>query len=334
MEDAHSSEIPITPSLRLLLEDVIDYAGAFPPASLPLSEAIKNFARYRLSPEAWMLGRFVVQASRLSDLDALAGLFADEPPFRFSVLAGRGDEPSMFVDELTSDVGLVASFRQRHGRGVSIDALEMRIPEDLLTTDVVRVGRFLADVDAVLAAHDLRNADMFFEVALDQNHRQTTPIVAGALNSFNRNRTIEEHGSAGVKMRTGGTEADAFPSADSLAFGIAACRDAGIPFKATAGLHHPVRHFSQDLDVVMHGFLNLFVAAVLATAEHSKEADLVSVLMEDDGHTFVFTEDGIEWKGHRANIDVIRRTRRDYAASFGSCSFTEPIEDLHALGLL
>ena len=334
MADTHRSETILPTGLRVLLEDIIDYAGLFPPASLSLSEAIKNFAKYRTSREAWLLGRFVVPATSLTELDAHAALFGSDSPFRFSVLAGRGSDASTFIKQLESDLDTVAAFRSRHKEGVTIDAIEMRTPEVLLTTDVVSVSHFMTAVDDVLERHALQSADLFFEIPLDQNCRQTVPIIVGALHSFNRERTDEEHGRAGLKMRMGGTDAEAFPSVDSIAFGMAACRDAGVAFKATAGLHHPVRHFSDDVKTKMHGFLNVFVAAVLASAEDATETELASVLTEENARAFAFNDNGFEWSGYRAGIDAIARARRDLAVSFGSCSFAEPVEDLRSIDLL
>ncbi len=334
MAEAHRSAQTAATGLRVLLEDIIDYAGTFPPASLPLDEAIKNFARYRSSSESWMLGRFVVPASRLSELDAHAALFEEDPPFRFSVLVGRSDDAATFLSTVESDLERAAAFRRRHGDLVSVDAFEMRMPAAPLTTDVVTVGRFLTDVRNGVNRREFQNAGLFFEIPLDQNCRQTVPVVAGAVDSLKRYRTSDEQGVAGLKMRTGGTEPDAVPQADTVASVIAACRDAGIPFKATAGLHHPVRHYDEAVGAKMYGFFNVFVAAVLATSEHAEEADLVAVLLEEDAGAFSFSDDGVQWKGHQASIEVVARTRRDRAISFGSCSFAEPVEDLRTLGVL
>src|SRR5438067_11130110 len=56
-------------SLRALLEGVIDYAGLFPPAKLPLEQAVRNYARYHSEPESWMLARFVCPEKQLADLN-------------------------------------------------------------------------------------------------------------------------------------------------------------------------------------------------------------------------------------------------------------------------
>ena len=54
-------------SLRALLEEVIDYAGLFPPSQLSMQEAVVNYAAYRSGELGWMLGRFVVPTARLDE---------------------------------------------------------------------------------------------------------------------------------------------------------------------------------------------------------------------------------------------------------------------------
>src|SRR5439155_25579259 len=79
---------------------------------------------------------------------------------------------------------------------------------------------------------------------------------------------------AGVcaKVRAGATTVEGFPSTEALARFILSCSKAGVPFKATAGLHHAVRgEYRVDYGALsqcatMHGFLNLFVASALLDA--------------------------------------------------------------------
>src|SRR4051794_23711208 len=94
-------EPPMTDSLRALLSGAIDYAGLFPPAQLPLTQAYYNHVEYLWSPESWLLGRFVCPAARLPELAALGPLPAG---FRVTVLArGRTD--------LMEDVNALVAFR-------------------------------------------------------------------------------------------------------------------------------------------------------------------------------------------------------------------------------
>jgi hypothetical protein len=124
---------------------------------------------------------------------------------------------------------------------------------------------------------------------------------------------------AGAKIRCGGTT---LPSVEEVAAFIVACRDAGVPFKATAGLHHPIRSGDR------HGFLNLLAAAVFA------DADLEAILAEEDPSAFTLDADGFGVHGQRAGAETIRAARAELFVAYGSCSFDEPVDDLTALGML
>ena len=143
---------------------------------------------------------------------------------------------------------------------------------------------------------------------------------------------IKRHGQR-AKIRTGGITPDAFPAIGNVAEFLRACKAKGVAFKATAGLHHPLRclkplTYEPNAPVgTMHGFLNVFLAASLL--DHADE-----VLAESNARAFVFDDDGASWRGHRVSTDDIIAMRRDFATSFGSCSFEEPIGDLKELGWL
>lgn len=333
MTDLRESGIQSAPALRALLTDIIDYAGIFPPASLPLGEAVENFARYRRSSFSWMLGNFVVPGGCLPELTGHIDGLPPVPPFRLSVVLAKGNDSATFLDALESELQHVSVFAERHGDRVALEAFEMNLPRELLGTDVVTVGRFVARVTDLLERARLRRSDFFVEIPLDANCRQTATIAAGAVHAENR-RKSDDQGAGGLKMRTGGTQPSAIPEAAHIAEFIVACRDAGVPFKATAGLHHPVRHFDAEMGAATYGFLNVFVAAALAAVDHADESDLLPVLLEENVDAFSFSGDELRWRDRRLGIDDIERTRRDRAVSFGSCSFAEPVDDLAALGLI
>lgn len=242
------------PSLRALLDSLIDYAGLFPPASLPIDKAVANYARYREGPHAWALGRFVAPAAKLGDV-----------PIEFPVSA-------------------------------------LSTPDDLPDVDVVEVkAGNVAEVEKVAATRGDRA--VFVEI-----------------NDLALLDPIKRHGLF-AKLRTGGTSTDAFPSSQSVAAFIRACADKHVPFKATAGLHHPIR--SKD----MHGFLNVFLAAALP--QYAER-----ILADENTRAFAFDDGGIWWHDLRVTTNEIRRVRENVFLSFGSCSFEEPIDDLRELGWL
>jgi hypothetical protein len=138
----------------------------------------------------------------------------------------------------------------------------------------------------------------------------------------------------GLKLRCGGAEASAFPSPARVALAITACRGCDIPLKLTAGLHHPIRRQDTDIEVWMHGFLNVFVAGVLATARGLDGAEVREIIEDEYADNITFSADGLRWRNHTANLTEISLARRSAVTSFGSCSFDEPRDDLRALGLL
>ena len=138
---------------------------------------------------------------------------------------------------------------------------------------------------------------------------------------------VAERG-AGAKVRCGGATPDMFPSPAQLAAFVTGCRDRGLPFKATAGLHHPIR------DGIVHGFLNLLGAAVLAHAHGADEPALTEVLLEEDYNAFSLDDEAFAVRGQRFGAEDVAATRRELFTGYGSCSFSEPVDDLRALGML
>ncbi|MGI5286007.1 hypothetical protein ACQEVF_22100 [Nonomuraea polychroma] len=126
----------------------------------------------------------------------------------------------------------------------------------------------------------------------------------------------------GLKVRCGGLAADAFPPVEHLAMFIKFCVDNDVPFKATAGLHHAIRHFDPSLGVDRHGFLNL----ALAVCEAVEGRDPAPALRTTDvGHLVRLAQSVPE--------ETAKRARR-LLVSYGSCSTSTPVEDLRTLGLI
>ncbi|CAN5353030.1 hypothetical protein BH09PLA1_BH09PLA1_26150 [soil metagenome] len=293
----------MTASIRALLSELIDYAGLFPPAALELEPAIRNYAQYVRGEDRWMLGRFICPASKLSALAPFIDeLFPTGEPLRISAL-GRGGKTREEFDAATrADAEDIRKFAAANPDRADIDVFETRapagakIPLEMLT---------------------------FVEANLAGNWR----------NAIGASIESAELRQLGFKLRTGGVEAAAFPPAEQLAFAIAACRDARVPIKFTAGLHHPVRHLNSSVQARMHGFVNVFAASVLAYAHPLDEAKLIPILNDEEAASFRFDNDGLGYKDLRATVDQIESARR-HVISFGSCSFDEPRDDLRAVGWL
>jgi hypothetical protein len=295
-----------TAALRALLAQLIDYAGLFPPASLAMPEAAAQYAEYRRSPDAWALGRIVVPVARLDDLSVVAAQFitpADES-WRVSALVGEDAE---------SDANAIGRWNVAQRGRLIADTVEVRA----------------SDVESVAAVAEAlgRSMTVYVEIPVAED--------PGAL--------VDAIADVGVraKIRTGGLTSAAFPTPSQVARFIVRCAERGVPFKATAGLHHPLRgeyrlSYAPDAERgTMFGFLNAFLAASFARARSPlREADLAELLVERERDAVVFGNDGVSWRGHDLSTQDLLEARATFAVAFGSCSFREPIDDLLQFGLL
>jgi hypothetical protein len=296
----------------ILLRDLIDYAGLFPPASLSMKQALVNYDAYSRSEWSWILGRFVVPVSRLDEFEgARVGLPAPNSKLliaglRLSVLLGS---------DFVADVERINEFSDRV-------TTEGSTPTAVIESVEVKVAT--ANEIANIAALIPEELDVYFELPLSD----CAEYIAAVATCGRR-----------AKVRTGGETADKFPPSESVVEFIRLCAVANVPFKATAGLHHPIRsarRFTYQPDSasgVMHGFLNVFLAS--AFLRSGMQSDLaVELLEEKSAEGFQFDLDGVRWRDHRLNLDQLAAVRANFAMSFGSCSFTEPVDDLRSLHVL
>jgi hypothetical protein len=193
--------VAVPEGARALLGSVVDYAGLFPPTSATMGDAVAHFAEQRAGADQWMLGRFVLPASRLAEFKAVHAPFAGEPAWGLSAVVG----------DLDAELPGIVAFNS-HARGAVVDAMEVK-------------ASTVADIERV-AAHRLPDVDVYVEVGLADPERLL--------------RVVAVNGFFG-KVRTGGVTADGIPSPRALVEFLVAAVRLGLPFKCTAGLHHPLR---------------------------------------------------------------------------------------------
>jgi hypothetical protein len=295
-------------SLRVLLGGIVDYAGLFPPASLDMSAAVAEYAAQKAGDDAWALGRFVLPAARLTELEQQgARALPREAHLSWALSA-------LVSGDVEEDVGRIEQFNERHrdarSGAVLVDTVELKAHT---AREIERAGDLLD-----------RRFDTYMEVPVVEDPAELIAAIA---------RTKGK-----AKIRTGGTTADAFPTAAQIARFVARCLAHGVAFKATAGLHHPWRSeyrltYAPDAPRgAMFGFLNLLLAvAALTDGLDARTAE--AILEERDPDAARFTPDGVRWCTHAFSIATLTKAR-NAMMSFGSCSFREPIADLRALQLL
>jgi hypothetical protein len=287
-----------------LLSELIDYAGLFPPAGEDMKTAVDNYAEYLRGPDRSALGRFVVPLSRLDEFeDAAADLLprARSSPWRVSVLV---------AEDVRHAAETIAKFNARHSP---------QSRRGLATIEVVELKASTIE-EIANQQHDLpRTITSYFEIPLSGD----VPSLVKAIREV----------SARAKVRTGGITANAFPPSQPIIDFMVACRAESVAFKATAGLHHPIRgeyrltYEQGTANGMMYGFLNVFIAAALLAAGESEEVAL-AVLEETNRAAFEFSDDYLQWRDKRISAAQLAEVRRRNAISFGSCSFREPIDEL------
>jgi hypothetical protein len=275
---------PIPPLFTRLLDD----AAVFPPGSATLAQAFAGHREHRSAWYAELVGVLVLPATAVKE--AAAQLLPDERivvgvigdvPLGQLPAALRNIDPRMVVNQLEAPVAK---------RGED--------PQPGLRTLL-----------AVLREHDLTG---YAEI----------PLTWGLLEALDTVAQARADGLAiSAKFRTGGLAAELFPTPMELAAVICACRDRGLPFKLTAGLHHAVRHTDPETGFVHHGFLNV-LAGACAAADGAEVADVAAAIATTQPLTL---------------MEVVRRRRdlpRPLWVGYGTCSVAEPLDDLSQLGLI
>ena len=285
------------------LAGLLDYAGLFPPAGLPLDEVVDRYGRYRAGRHAWMLGRLVLPAERLADADAAArhaGASVDDP-WRVSALVGTAEQSEAIAAMLIAD--------HRRPRHVRVEAIEAVAGT---ADDIARLAR-LWPIEF----------ERYVEIPSEPD---PAPLLAALASE-----------GLFAKIRAGGVTPDRFPTTAQVARFLVRARDAGVPMKATAGLHHAVRgeyrltYEPDSAKTTMHGFVNMVVAATLLTVGKIDE-DLADGCLDDDRpEAFKLSGRAGAWLNGVVTYSELAHARRSLMRSVGSCSFEEPVAEIDAL---
>ena len=282
-----AAKITAAGTVPAVVAGLCDDAAVFPPGLVPLPEAVRA---HQGRHDRWYAGLVGPLVLAKAALPRLGPLVQPDLPLRLSVTlpGGPAGLPGVF--------GAVATLP------VELSSVEVVVPEGM---GAIEFSERLAD--ALAGGPEL---DVYVEVPRDARRAE---IIDGLQGRYR------------AKFRTGGVRAELYPSVEELAASINAVLRAGIPFKATAGLHHALRNTDPETGFVQHGFLNLLLATE-ALLTGGSEADAAALLAERDGATVaarIRAMDGL----------AVRHARAAFT-SFGTCSVTEPLAELIDLGII
>ncbi|GMQ86213.1 MAG: hypothetical protein BMS9Abin07_1786 [Acidimicrobiia bacterium] len=293
-----------------MFRGLIDYAGLFPPASRDIAGAVAGYREARGSAEGWIAGRFLCPAIRLEELAEV-----------LVATMGRGEGPwpigVVFDTDPVASAAAATAFHSEMAPAATVDLAEVRVPPGFGPDEIFRLFTTAASVTETVVP--------FLEVPGDDSIPATVGAIATAVSETLRR--------GGAKLRCGGPSPDDFPSTEEVAGFIVACTEHDLPFKTTAGLHHPIRHYDGNIDVMRHGFVNLLTASV-AAREGSDVATIEAIVADTEPDSFELGFAGVVWQGQRMGHNAIGETRSNGLIAYGSCEFDEPVRDLAALGYL
>jgi hypothetical protein len=321
-----------------LLRQSIDYAGLFPPASLSLSETVENYRLHRNSTASLMLSRLVIPVSKLAELGQTVESQSrkeSQSPVPQPTQAGSVWPIAALLNPilqptdrllLKQALETIRAFNQQFDRHpqqpLKVDSLEFRFNFSAIPLPelygLVQAFRCYLEIDCLSDP----------EPAIAAISRLNSEIAGG----FSDGSSFP----LSAKIRTGSTQADQIPSSAAVARFIDGCRRHQVSFKATAGLHHPLRGeypltYEADAPMgMMHGYLNVFVGTMLSLRHGIDQNQLVQVLEEREGQQFLFDQRGLHWRGLIVESEIIEQLRGQGIHSFGSCSFEEPAAELAA----
>ncbi len=316
----------ITRTIDTLMTGLIDYAGLFPPSKLPMDKAVENYAKYLRSEHERFLSRFICTVPRLEELSkhaamVMPGTYATSGYRENADMQDPWQISAIIVGDLDENLNAIYKFNEHHDQehnGLAmVDVVEMKISSPNDVDDAMDI------LPALIApAFELPS-----EAVMGGDPRGFIAAIAG--------------NQAAAKIRCGGVTPDLIPAVEDIARFMHACNSADVPFKATAGLHHPIRAehaltYEPDAPVAtMHGFMNVFLAGAFVRTIKGFDMDTtIEVLNETDPSAFSFDDDQVTWRDVKLPIVALARVREGFATSYGSCSFDEPREDLAALKLL
>jgi hypothetical protein len=308
----------------VLFERLIDDAGLFPPARKPMAAAVADHRRAHGGSSAWMLGRFICPAARLEEF---AG---EEPGADWEIGCLLAPEPDDWPATVRSELEKMRAYA---GAG-TVRAIELPLPRDAPGRGVGEAASAVDEAAAEVGEVGSEPLPLFLEVstAVGENELLASlEAIAGAPADGEPTGRC----APAAKLRCGGATAAHFPDDRRVALFVTTCRRLDLPFKLTAGLHHPFRTRDPETGALQHGFVNLLAATAFASAPGGapEPVELELIVAERRPDAFEIDAGGIAWRGARVGPEAAAAARGLFRC-FGSCSFAEPLEDLRALELL
>ena len=315
--DSRTENTSVLQSSQALFASIIDYAGLFPPAALPLPAAFENYHLYQSQKFAWILGQFILTPSHLETLSNQAELLNQASS------SGKPFPISLVTKNPSEDLKRIAPALAKLSSKVRIKSIEVAIDPSAAISN-----RLPLIIKEVSGAGQEQHPNLFLEIP---DCPEWDDLLVPVLEASTQMVTAG-HSGIGFKLRCGGAP-HLIPSPKRVARVLLECSAHGIPIKFTAGLHQPFGSNPNQVTsgTITHGYLTLFFAALMANRDSTTSPQfqerIEEILQQDGSDLPQFTDSGISWLGHTLTAIEIAQLRATRVTSFGSCSFVEPIDE-------
>ncbi len=256
----------------------------------------------------WLVDLFVCPAHRVSEaqeaaIEALGQDYDEEEPVLYLSAIGTAVQDAAKASEsIAADFAAILEAEE-----IVAESFEIKLPGSDAVKALVKQAE----------KSEIEDLQLFVEFPWDKSLAENMQKAAG----------VDEE--IGFKARTGGVTADLFPSVEQLAAFIVEAVSLEAPFKFTAGLHEPIRHYDEAMRVHRHGFLNVLIASAMAESLGLGKSEVEMILAAEDDNAFTVDDEGVGFGNWVVPVDDLYG-----AEGFGSCCVDEPISGLQRLNLI
>ncbi len=307
-----------------LFKNMIDYAGTFPPANLSIEDAIEEYFKERSENGSWIIKTLILPWTKISEFDKqIKKRNSENLIIRISVLLVSEDTQKEFLKKVEEQIRELRKFLNSNDE-YQLVSLEIKLPKldyihGKINPNTIQV------LSELLEVHNMNNVIMYLEGYLIKGWES---ILDPIFNYLQQSNAVHET-IMGYKIRTGSIKPEEIPDISTLVNLLKMLTTHDIPFKATAGLHSPLRTNNRALDVFNHGFFNILMVSSILKANLTNDIKVLSEILEiSQWEAFHFSEKYIEVRGFNISKKDLLEVRENQFLSFGSCSLREPLDDL------
>lgn len=316
-------------SVELLLSDSIDYAALKPPMNASLREAMKEYAALTNSEKSWMLSRFVIPYSQVPDLSQVADTLDQiNGPLNLCVFGPTVQKLHDFKNAVLSIEKDILSVHSDFPGEVRTNILELALPQGSVETmNPEELVKALEAVVTTSADSRLLPHRVYFEIPGDDIDVTVAKKVIKVIAVHNKSilkRKIDNYLFSGFKINCTPS-----PSAEFLAEVLLYARDANVAVKFAGHNIGTYPAYDYQSNTRIFGFLNLFMAGILAYTQDLTVEETIEVLEEKNPNNFIFSDGYVAWRELAAPLMEIKMLRMLSITSLNHTSFDSPIDGLN-----